>query len=295
MEKKKVMVAIDESDCSHYALQWALDNLHHTILDSKLVIFTVQSTVDLGYIFASSYGSARTSLSLSPELVVSIQERNKKVAVALLEKATEICSKHQIEAETLTEVGDPKEKICEAVDKFNIQLLVIGSHGRGTIQRALLGSLIMVGIDESELSYDALIWVLENLKESFKDNHLFIFATQSLTTAVLPSLGLAHFHFHLSPTMDLISQNQQQNMKISLGLLEKSKRICAKHGVKVKTFTEGGDPKMAICKAVEEHNIDLLVLGQKSKGIIERALLGSSLSDYCLSNAKCPVLVVKKT
>ncbi|KAM6562021.1 hypothetical protein CsatB_022019 [Cannabis sativa] len=135
MEKKKVMVAIDESDCSHYALQWALDNLHHTILDSKLVIFTVQSTVDLGYIFASSYGSA------PPELVVSIQERNKKVAVALLEKATEICSKHQIEAETLTEVGDPKEKICEAVDKFNIQLLVIGSHGRGTIQRALLGSV----------------------------------------------------------------------------------------------------------------------------------------------------------
>ncbi|XP_030498818.2 uncharacterized protein LOC115714307 isoform X2 [Cannabis sativa] len=100
----------------------------------------------------------------------------------------------------------------------------------GKQRKELRKKLIMVGIDESELSYDALIWVLENLKESFKDNHLFIFATQSLTTAVLPSLGLAHFHFHLSPTMDLISQNQQQNMKISLGLLEKSKRICAKHG-----------------------------------------------------------------
>ncbi|XP_062110107.1 universal stress protein A-like protein [Humulus lupulus] len=158
---------------------------------------------------------------------------------------------------------------------------------------------VMVGIDESEFSYEALIWVLDNLKESFKDNPLVIFATQSLTNYSCPagvssSLGLAHLYCYLSPTIDLINQNQQQNMKVSLGLLEKSKKICARRGVKVKTFTEGGDPKEVICNAVEEHNIDLLVLGDKSRGIFERALLGSSLSDYCLSKAKCPVLVVKK-
>ncbi|XP_062110104.1 universal stress protein A-like protein [Humulus lupulus] len=134
-KKKQVMVAIDESECSHYALQWTLDNLHDTIVDSHLIIFTVQSAVDVGYIFATSYGSA------PPELVTSIQERNKKVAVALLERAKDICSKHEIEAEPLMEIGDPKEKICEAVDKFNIQLLVLGSHGRGAIKRAFLGSV----------------------------------------------------------------------------------------------------------------------------------------------------------
>jgi hypothetical protein len=69
--KKQVMIAIDESECSHHALQWALDNLHDTIVDSHLIIFTVQSTVDVGYIFASSYGSARTlSLSLSLSLIL---------------------------------------------------------------------------------------------------------------------------------------------------------------------------------------------------------------------------------
>ncbi|MBA0842521.1 hypothetical protein Goarm_002341 [Gossypium armourianum] len=41
----------------------------------------------------------------------------------------------------MTEVGDPKEKICEAVEKLNIELLILGSHGRGAIQRAFLGSV----------------------------------------------------------------------------------------------------------------------------------------------------------
>ncbi|PON78636.1 Universal stress protein [Parasponia andersonii] len=135
-EKKKVtMVAIDESECSHYALKWALENLYDTIVDSHLIIFTVQSTVDLGFAFASTYASA------PPELVASIQERHQKVALALLEKAKDISSKHGIEAETVTEDGNPKEKICEAVDKFKVQLLVLGSHSRGTIQRAFLGSV----------------------------------------------------------------------------------------------------------------------------------------------------------
>ena len=35
----------------------------------------------------------------------------------------------------MTEVGDPKEKICEAVEKLNIELLILGSRGRGAIQR----------------------------------------------------------------------------------------------------------------------------------------------------------------
>lgn len=64
MEKgsgKKVMVAIDESEFSHYALEWTLQNLRETLEDSKLLIFTAQSVSDLGYLYASSYGAARMS------------------------------------------------------------------------------------------------------------------------------------------------------------------------------------------------------------------------------------------
>ncbi|XP_057765762.1 universal stress protein A-like protein isoform X2 [Salvia miltiorrhiza] len=132
---KKVMVAIDESEFSLYALDWTLQNLRETLEDSKLVIFTAQSVSDFGYLYASSYGAAPI------ELVSSVQEHNKKIAEALLEKTKGICSQYGVTAITVTEVGEPKEVICEAVEKLKIDLLVVGSHGRRGLQRVFLGSV----------------------------------------------------------------------------------------------------------------------------------------------------------
>lgn len=134
-QKKKVMVAIDESESSHYALEWTLQNLRESIENSKLFIFTAQDLQDLSYLYASSFGAA------PPELVQTVQENNKKFTAALLKKAKDICNQYGIEAETVTEIGDPKEAICEAVDKHNIQLLVLGSHGRNALKRVFLGSV----------------------------------------------------------------------------------------------------------------------------------------------------------
>ena len=63
-EKKKVMVAIDESENSHYTLKWTLDKLRETIADSDVIIFTAQPNTDLGYVYASSLGAARKFFSI---------------------------------------------------------------------------------------------------------------------------------------------------------------------------------------------------------------------------------------
>ncbi|XP_073266767.1 uncharacterized protein [Populus alba] len=87
-EKKKVMVAIDESENSHYTLEWTLDKLRETIADSDVIIFTAQPNSDLGYVYASSFGAAPV------DLITSIQENHKKVASLLLDKAKDICAKY---------------------------------------------------------------------------------------------------------------------------------------------------------------------------------------------------------
>ncbi|GAB2297027.1 hypothetical protein Dimus_031131 [Dionaea muscipula] len=131
---KKVMFAIDEDECSHHALEWALENLHQHISSTGLVLFHAISN-DYTGVLIGTYGSA------PPELIYSIQEYQKKFGNALLEKAKEISANHGIIAETVIEFGNPKEAICDAVEKLNIGLLVVGSHSRGVLQRAFMGSV----------------------------------------------------------------------------------------------------------------------------------------------------------
>ncbi|PHT33383.1 hypothetical protein CQW23_25183 [Capsicum baccatum] len=134
-KKKKVMVAIDENECSFYALKWALENLYESLQYSEVVLFTVQPISDYGYIYASSFGVA------SPQLMASVQQNQKKVANALLKKAKDFCTQYEIVAETMTQMGDPKDTICEVAEKLHVDLLVLGSNNKGALHRAFLGSV----------------------------------------------------------------------------------------------------------------------------------------------------------
>lgn len=47
-----------------------------------------------------------------------------------------------------------------------------------------------------------------------------------------------------------------------------------------------------ICKAIEQKNIDYVVMGRRGLGTFERMILGST-SKYVIENAKCNVIVAK--
>lgn len=63
--------------------------------------------------------------------------------------------------------------------------------------------------------------------------------------------------------------------------------------VRVETCVEKGDPRDVICGAAERSGADMLVMGSHGYGFLQRALLGS-VSNHCVQNCKCPVVVVKR-
>ncbi|KAL6621178.1 hypothetical protein ACP70R_033610 [Stipagrostis hirtigluma subsp. patula] len=134
--RQKVMVAVDESECSRYALGWALRNLGST-LAPPLLLLTVQPLVPVGYVSAAAFGAPLGTVPVAPDLIKSMQEQQRQLTQALLDKAKAICADHGVAVETIVEVGDPKEVICEAAEKKNVDLLILGSHSRGPIQSAV--------------------------------------------------------------------------------------------------------------------------------------------------------------
>ncbi|CAL5383488.1 unnamed protein product [Camellia sinensis] len=106
------------------------------------------------------------------------------------------------------------------------------------------GKKVMVAIDESKSRYHALMWLLQNLRETINSsgNPLLIFMVQpspgTNPNVFAAPLGNARIYFPFSST-EYVKSVQEQNRVVSMGILEKAKGISTSHGAK------------AICNAVE--------------------------------------------
>ncbi|KAK4259636.1 hypothetical protein QN277_005948 [Acacia crassicarpa] len=134
-EKQVMVVAIDESEHSDYALKWTLDHFFTPIPNPlfKLVLVHAKPYA------TSALGIAGPGFA---EVLPIIDADLKKRAAKLVDKAKEVCQKKSVsDVEVEVIEGDPRNVLCEAVDKHQASILVVGSHGYGALKRAVLGSV----------------------------------------------------------------------------------------------------------------------------------------------------------
>ncbi|GKV22172.1 hypothetical protein SLEP1_g32058 [Rubroshorea leprosula] len=135
-EKQVMIVAVDESEHSTYALEWTLDHFFVPLGDSclfKLVIVHAKPSC------TSSVGLAGPGAA---EILPMVESDLKRIATRVLEKAKELCLSKSVSDVTLeVHEGDARNVLCEAVEKHHASILVVGNHGYGAIKRAVLGSV----------------------------------------------------------------------------------------------------------------------------------------------------------
>ncbi|KAI4301405.1 hypothetical protein L6164_034688 [Bauhinia variegata] len=135
MAQQVMVVGIDESEQSTYALNWTLDHF-----------FVPVSTPLFKLVLAHAKPTPSTAVGLiGPGMadVLSVVEADlRKTAARVIEQAKELCSKKSVN-EVIVEVveGDARNVLCEVVEKHHASVLVVGSHGYGAIKRAVLGSV----------------------------------------------------------------------------------------------------------------------------------------------------------
>ncbi|XP_020677518.1 universal stress protein PHOS32 [Dendrobium catenatum] len=149
-----------------------------------------------------------------------------------------------------------------------------------------------VGMDFSATSRAAVRWAVENLVQ---DGDTIIAIHVHSSKAETPQKKLwGNTGSPLIPMEELREMNLPKLYGINpdpeiLDLLDSTSRTMK---VKVVCKIYWGDPREKLCDAVEDLKLDCLVVGSRGLGVLKRLLLGS-VSKYVVTNATCPVTVVK--
>eukprot|EP01018_Ginkgo_biloba_P017552 Gb_32425 [translate_table: standard] len=143
--EKKIIVGIDDSEQSKYALEWTVDHL--------IAPFAGNPPFKLVLVHALPHASSVLYMA-GPgvaDVLTAVEIDLKKIGLKVMEEAKEFCQSRLVRPSTrhrrITKAfskmveGDARNVLCEAVEKHKAEILVVGSHGYGAIKRAVLGSV----------------------------------------------------------------------------------------------------------------------------------------------------------
>jgi len=131
---KKILYATDLSKNSEYAFYYAVDMAKKH--DAETIILHAIEPVS-----ARAFGTLTDKVQhdqheISMEV---IRNRLQKFCEKVEEKNSLACV--SLVAKILVQVGYPAEEILKAADEEGCDLIVLGSHGKGFLQHAYLGSV----------------------------------------------------------------------------------------------------------------------------------------------------------
>jgi nucleotide-binding universal stress UspA family protein len=131
---KRILYATDLSKNSAYAFYYAVDTAKKH--DAEIVILHTIEPLP-----ASVFGTAKDKAEHSQHEISTevIRNRIRKFCEKVEEESSLACA--MLVTKILVQVGYPPEEILKAADEEGCDLIVLGSHGKGFLRQAFLGSV----------------------------------------------------------------------------------------------------------------------------------------------------------
>jgi nucleotide-binding universal stress UspA family protein len=217
----------------------------------------------------------------------------------------------------VTHTGSPMKSILQESSEWIPDLMVVGSHGRSTVVRLLLGSVslglihhapcsirvartgtscgvgpirVVVCNDGSEEAESALRVVLSRTWPEKTEVHV-ISVAETLTPA---REALAASTFAQEPAFTVINRADKEEWKRIRDVSNQSVQRLSGAGLIGRATVVEGDPRREIIAEAIRSNADVIFLGARGLSRIERLLLGS-ISTHVIAHAPCSVEVVRQT
>lgn len=150
VEIKKILYATDLSESARYAFAYALSlaNLYGARITFLHVLPEVSEVMDshiIGYISADRWEEIKAQHSSEAREALIGKKRDSAAAKAVLNQFSEDAKNGQegsdfLTDEVIVEKGNPVEKILKQAEDKNCDLIVMGTHGQGTLADVMIGS-----------------------------------------------------------------------------------------------------------------------------------------------------------
>lgn len=243
----------------------------------------------------------------------ALLEEAKQSAQKSLEAMTQLIEQAGWPVEKSVVLGNTRHALARSASEWRADLVMMGSHGRGTVGRLLVGSTtqavlrhsecsveivrstrhkpasaegmrVMVPTDGSEHAEAALRAVAQR---PWPKNSVF----KVLASPEYPVLVGEYPYFATEQVTDLT----KQTLEHASSAVETGAALLAKAGLNVSSeVMEPEDtPAQSILSAAEAWNADLIVLGSHGRRGFDRLILGS-VSETVALHAKCSVEVIRK-
>lgn len=311
----KLLIAYDGSRCS----EAALDDLVRACLpdECEALIFSVAET----WLIPPSNGDNITEhahkLATDPEYLKSRENGSKAVlevetlANHARKRLQRIFPRWKVEAETAYGTS-PGSEILRRAERFQPDLIVVGSHGRTAIGRFLLGSIsqkiltesscsvriargkvevdptpmrIIIGFDGSPGAEAAVEEVAARKWREHTEVHLI-----TATTPVAPST-IGRF---VPPIVHWVEEVNQSEREWIEKLAEKFLMTLRDSGLTANLYIHSGNPKQVLTEEADRWSADCIFVGANAFGSrMERVLLGS-VSEAVAKRAHCSVEVIRR-
>jgi nucleotide-binding universal stress UspA family protein len=134
---------------------------------------------------------------------------------------------------------------------------------------------ILVAYDDTEPSRRALERAA-TLAEAF--------GSRVLVTSIAP------LHYS-TPRLTLTVKERGEGLAAREEDMRQAQAILEERGIAAESLAGMGDPATAIARLAEEHDVDLVVVGTRELGALQR-LLGQSVSQAVSRRVRCDLLIV---
>lgn len=197
--------------------------------------------------------------------------------------------------------GRPHHEILAYADEEDVDLLVVGTRGRTGVRRWLLGSVAIGVIRHARRPVLTVGSSAASIPRRFERILVATDGRSGTNVAVEHGLDLART---FDATLHALSVVDDVHSKLPV-VLEAFERQgeeatadvadrAAERGVEAVRAVERGIPHEAITEYVDEHGIDLVVVGTESRTGLDRVAVGS-VSQRVVGRATAPVVTVRST